>query len=194
MTKILLVRHGHVEGIKPERFRGRQDIPLSALGLLEARAVAHHIAAFWQPALVYTSPLQRCVRTGHEIAALCRVAAEVLEEINDLDYGEWQWQTHEEVRGRCPEQFELWHEAPQRMRFPQGESLQDLGARVADGLRLLLQRHPDETVVVVGHDSSNRALLLHLLGLPLSAYWALAQDPCGLSEIDVSPRSAKVLR
>jgi Fe-S-cluster containining protein len=26
MTIILLVRHGHVEGIKPERFRGRADL------------------------------------------------------------------------------------------------------------------------------------------------------------------------
>jgi probable phosphoglycerate mutase len=194
VTKILLVRHGHVEGIKPERFRGRQDMRLSPLGVLEARALAHHIAALWQPTIIYTSPLQRCVQTGHEIASLCALSAEVLEEFNDLDYGQWQWQTHEEVRARCPEQFELWQTAPQQMRFPQGESLQDLSARVADGLRLILQRHPNQTVVVVGHDSSNRVLLLHLLGLPLSAYWILAQDPCGVSEIEISDRFAKILR
>lgn len=169
-------------------------MPLSPLGILEARAVAHHIAGLWHPTIIYTSPLQRCVQTGHEIASLCAVSAEVMEEFNDLDYGEWQWQTHEEVRGRCPEQFELWHEAPQRMRFPQGESLQDLAARVADGLRLVLHRHPNETIVVVGHDSSNRVLLLQLLGLPLSAYWVLAQDPAGVSEIDVAPHAAKILR
>jgi hypothetical protein len=32
MTEILLVRHGHVEGISPERFRGRADLPLTAEG------------------------------------------------------------------------------------------------------------------------------------------------------------------
>jgi broad specificity phosphatase PhoE len=29
MTKILLIRHGHVEGIKPERFRGREPLALT---------------------------------------------------------------------------------------------------------------------------------------------------------------------
>src|ERR1700730_12117219 len=37
MTKILLVRHGHVEGISPERFRGRADLPLTAGGWRASR-------------------------------------------------------------------------------------------------------------------------------------------------------------
>jgi probable phosphoglycerate mutase len=194
MTKILLVRHGHVEGIEPERFRGRHDVPLSELGLAQARAVARHIASRWRSGVVYTSPLQRCVQTGHEIAHLCGAVSEVLPAMNDIDYGEWQWQTHDEVRARHPVEFDLWRNAPQRKRFARGESLQDVEARVADGLRMILQRHPEQTVVVVGHDSSNRVLLLQLLGLPLSAYWSLAQDPCGLSEIEVSRYAAKIHR
>jgi probable phosphoglycerate mutase len=50
---------------------------------------------------------------------------------------------------------------------------------------MVLARHPDATVVLVGHDSVNRTLLLELLDLPLSAYWRLAQDPCCLDEIDI---------
>jgi phosphoserine phosphatase len=38
MTKIILTRHGHVEGINPERFRGRTDLSLTELG--EARSPA----------------------------------------------------------------------------------------------------------------------------------------------------------
>ena len=194
MTKIILVRHGHVEGIKPERFRGRQDVALSDLGRLEARAMARYIVPQWHPTMTYTSPLQRCMQTAQEIGGLRRTEPEKLDAFNDLDYGQWQWQTHEEVSARWPEQFDLWRKAPQRMRFPQGESLQDLSARVADGLRLILQRHPNETIVVVGHDSSNRILLLQLLDMPLAAYWRLAQDPCGVSELEVSSSEAKVLR
>ena len=39
--------------------------------------------------------------------------------------------------------------------------------------------------MLVGHDSVNRALLLGFLGLPLSAYWRIAQDPCCINEIDI---------
>ena len=72
------------------------------------------------------------------------------------------------------------------MRFPSGESLQDLVARASNILRPVLSRHPDETIVLVGHDSINRALILQLIDLPLSAYWRIAQTPCCLNEIDVS--------
>ena len=40
-------------------------------------------------------------------------------------------------------------------------------------------------MVLVGHDSVNRVLLLQLLDMPLAAYWRLVQDPCTLNEIDV---------
>ncbi|HTX58589.1 MAG TPA: histidine phosphatase family protein, partial [Verrucomicrobiae bacterium] len=36
--RLLLVRHGHVEGIDPERFRGRTDIELTAQGVAQAEA------------------------------------------------------------------------------------------------------------------------------------------------------------
>ena len=50
---------------------------------------------------------------------------------------------------------------------------------------MVLARHATDTVVLVGHDSVNRALLLQLLDQPLSAYWRLSQDPCTLNEIEV---------
>lgn len=194
MTRILLVRHGHVEGIMPERFRGRRDVVLSEDGLRQARAVAQYIELNWHPSSVYTSPLQRCVQTGQEIAKLGGLPLEILEEFNDLDYGQWQWHTHEEIAIRSPKELQLWKKAPQNMRFPMGESLQDLAARVAEALRRVLKENVDKTVVLVGHDSSNRVLLLHVLDLPLSAYWRFAQHPCGLSEIEIAEQAVLVVR
>ncbi|MFZ3226278.1 MAG: histidine phosphatase family protein, partial [Xanthobacteraceae bacterium] len=63
--------------------------------------------------------------------------------------------------------------------------LQDVAARVADAMRMVLARHAEETVMLVGHDSVNRVLLLGFLGLPLSAYWRIAQNPCCINEIDI---------
>jgi probable phosphoglycerate mutase len=80
------------------------------------------------------------------------------------------------------------------VRFPNGESLQDLVARTSDALRLVLARHAGETVVMVGHDSVNRALLLQLLDQPLSSYWKLAQDPCTLNEVDIDGADVIVRR
>jgi probable phosphoglycerate mutase len=194
LTKLLLTRHGHVDGIQPKRFRGRAELALTELGLRQAEALAAHIAAHWKPAAIYTSGLQRCVVTGEKIAKATGVTAAVLDGLMDLDYGAWQMRLQDEVKAEAPEAFYLWHTAPHLMRFPGGESLQDLVARTSDALRLVLARHAGETVVMVGHDSVNRALLLQLLDQPLSAYWKLAQDPCCLNEIEISGTKVEVLR
>jgi len=55
-------------------------------------------------------------------------------------------------------------------------------------------RYSDATVVLVGYDSVNRALLLQLLDMPLSAYWRIAQHPCCINEIDVVDGRIQVLR
>ena len=88
MTVIVLTRHGHVDGIKPERFRGRADLALTELGLQQARSTGQVIAPRWSPSAIYTSPLQRCVSTGTAISEACNIPSESLSGLNDLDYGE----------------------------------------------------------------------------------------------------------
>jgi probable phosphoglycerate mutase len=186
MTKIILTRHGHVEGIKPERFRGRQPLELTERGTAEAALLAQRIATRWQPRQIYTSPMGRCIATAAAIARATGLGAKTCDDLNDIDYGGWQFKTFADAKADDPALFAAWFATPQRVRFPNGESLQDLAARTANALRMVLARHPDETVVLVGHDSVNRALLLQILEQPLSAYWRLAQDPCCINELDVS--------
>jgi phosphoserine phosphatase len=169
MTTIVLTRHGHVEGIRPERFRGREDLALTQRGAAQARSVAKYIATEWHPTKVYTSPMRRRVATGSAISGACHVEACVLDGLNDLDYGAWQFKTYREVESTQPPLFAEWFAARHLVRFPEGESLQDLVARTADALRFVLKHHVDDTVVLVGHDSVNRALLLQLLDRPLSS-------------------------
>jgi phosphoserine phosphatase len=193
-TKVLLVRHGDVPGISPERFRGRTDIELTDRGVAEAHKTADWIARFWQPTAVYTSPLKRCIDTSTAIAKKCEVGVEILPALIDLNYGEWQWQTHEAIAALSPELYQRWRTTPHLMRFPKGESLQELVARAADALRFVIEQHPGETVVLVTHESVNRALLLQVLEQPLSAYWRLAQDPCAINEIAVASDRVAVIR
>jgi broad specificity phosphatase PhoE len=194
VPKLLIVRHGFVDGITPERFRGRKDVPLSELGREQARLAAARIATSWNPAVVYTSPLQRCVQTGAAIVDACGAPLVTDSALIDLDYGDWQWLTLQEAAGRWPDEFGRWLETPHLVRFPNGESLQDLAARIATWLRGLFERHTTGTIVIVGHDSSNRVLLLRLLDLPLADYRCFSQDPCGLSEIEVSGQGVRILR
>lgn len=192
--RVLLIRHGHVEGIEPARFRGRFDVALSENGQAQARAVAARIAGHWHVRAVYTSPLRRCVDTADRIAGACNAGRTILETLNDIDYGSWEWKTHEEIHRAFPELFARWFAHPDRMRFPSGDSLQDLIARTAEAMRILQADHPDDTVVVVTHESACRAILLQALDQSASAYWRLTLHPCAISEFEMDWNQIRVVR
>jgi broad specificity phosphatase PhoE len=194
MTKIVLTRHGHVDGIAPERFRGRAELPLTPLGESQAKAVAARIGTGWKPSVIYTSPMGRCVATAESITRACGTPVRVMNELNDLDFGAWQGKLHSEIQETSSELYAVWRKTPQFMRFPEGESLQDLAARTADALRVFTTHRPDETIVAVGHDNVNRVMLTQLLGLPLSAFWRITQTPCCLNEIDIVDGDIRILR
>jgi probable phosphoglycerate mutase len=191
-TIVLLVRHGHVPGIEPATFRGRADFQLTDQGLAEAQRTGKWIADRWRPTIVYTSPQQRCIDTGHAIATPCHAETKVLPYLDDLDYGQWQSKTHEAAAAEFPSVFRRWKTEPQLVRFPGGESLQDLLTRAADAVRVAIERHPSQTIVMVSHDSLNRAMLMHLLDQPLSTYWKLEQAPCAVNVLTLLPDGAQI--
>jgi probable phosphoglycerate mutase len=136
--------------------------------------------------MIFTSPLQRCTATAAAIAAATGSPQETLGGLSDLDYGSLQWKSYDEVKTAFPELYETWFKAPERVRFPGGESLQDLVSRTTDVVTTTVRQHPHETVVMVAHDNVNRALLLRLLDLPLSAFWRLSQAPCCINTFEVT--------
>jgi broad specificity phosphatase PhoE len=192
MTQIVLTRHGHVDWITPERFRGRADLPLTNQGLAQARAVSARIRSSWAVAAVYTSPMSRCLRTGQIIAEPLGLEALPMDAFNDIDYGEWQGLTPDEARVCWPAEVDLWYRRPDLARIASGEGLHDVLARVVRGLRALVDHHPTETLVLVAHDGVNRVILLHALDLALSRYWHLAQAPCAINRIEATSDGFRV--
>jgi broad specificity phosphatase PhoE len=87
VTRLLLTRHCHVEGINPVRFRGRAELVPTPAGIAQAEAHAQRTARQWRPVAVYNSGLQRCVVTGAKIGVACGAPASVMDDLMDLDYG-----------------------------------------------------------------------------------------------------------
>lgn len=198
-TTLLMARHGDVAGIAPPRFRGRTELELSEQGHAQAEKLAARLVRLGAVDAVYRSPRERCRQTAEPFLRRCSLGAkalqaEALAQLDDIDYGGWTWRAHQEVEAETPEAFRLWHERPELMRFPDGESLPDVLARAADGVRLVLDRHAGGTVLFVTHDSVVRALVLLLTGLPLAAYHQITVSPCSLTEFRVSGVHSAVIR
>jgi probable phosphoglycerate mutase len=186
MTTIVLTRHGHVSWLEPVRFRGLAELKLTDAGVAQAEATARRISADWQPGAIYASPLGRSLRTAQIIAEPLRLPVQPMDSLIDIDYGAWQGLTADEARERWPAEVDRWFRRPDLVQIPGGETLQAVLVRAAQALRAIIGRHPDQTVVLVGHDSVNRVILLHALEMALARYWQLGQDPCAINRIEAS--------
>lgn len=180
-TCVILVRHGQTEWNRVERFRGRADVPLNETGIRQAEATGERVAGEWQPKAIYTSPLSRSVKTAEAIAKHFGLQVQPIPGLADIDYGEWQGLSPEEVRQTWREELANWYEKPHLARIPGGESLNELRERAMKTVNELIRRHPGETIVMVGHTVINRIILLGILGLGNDRFWRIKQDTCAIN-------------
>jgi len=181
MTRIILIRHGQTAWNKVERIRGQVDVPLDEVGLAQAEATAKRVANEWQPVAVYCSPLGRAVQTAQPIARYLGQDARAVAGFYDMNFGQWQGLSPEEVTQRWPQLARTWLEAPHKAIFPGGESLARVRQRSMEALHQVIARHEGAVVAIVGHTVVNRVLLCAVLGLDNSNYWRIGQETCAIN-------------
>ncbi|WP_281649256.1 histidine phosphatase family protein [Novacetimonas hansenii] len=180
-SRLILVRHGEVPGIKPPSFRGTQDLPLTDRGREQAASTAHYLAATSDIKVVVSSPLSRCVETARAIANHHGETVSPMTGLMDFNYGDWQGHSHEDVAAAYPQDYGAWMRTPDLARIPNGDTLEAVAQRAVGAANEALAQAENGTAVIVTHDSVIRTLILAILCLPLRNYWKFTSDPCGVS-------------
>lgn len=148
MATIWLVRHGETAWSRTGQHTGRTDIPLTAAGEQQARALGPRLDGSF--AVVLVSPLQRAARTA-ELAGLHAIADPDLAE---WDYGPAEGLTTVELSAASP--WSVWDDVPL------GESVDEVAARTQ---RVLDRLPTDQDSCLVSHGHLLRILTAVYLGL-----------------------------
>jgi len=180
MPEIILVRHGETDWNTERVFRGRADIALNGTGIRQAGLLGKYLSRE-EIGVVYSSPLQRALKTAAPIAAPHGLEVNVAEGLNDIDCGQWQGLAVAEVTERYPELYQDWLDTPEQVRLPGGESLEDVRARVMPFIGDVLTRHGRERIVLVSHRLVFKVVICALLGLTNSSVWSFQLDNGGIS-------------
>lgn len=183
MGQIYLVRHGETAWNKAKIFRGRRDVPLDAQGRLEAAAVAQALREVVFDRIC-ASPLSRARETAEAIAAGRSMEVVADGAFTDIDYGEWTEYWDVEARRKFSEQYRQWHESPQLVKFPGGESLDDVRQRAVPRLLELGRRHDESLIALVSHRVVLKVLLLAAKGLDNSHFWQVPLDTGAISVVE----------
>lgn len=163
MTTLILARHGETDWNRENRFQGHADPPLNELGRRQSRELGDLLAGEGI-ARVYSSPLRRARETADIVARLLGLEVVDEEGLREIDVGAWSGLTRDEVAQRFPEAYAQWLvRAPHG--FEDGETYEELAARVIPAIRALSARHPGEAVLVVTHGGPSRVLQAHAAGI-----------------------------
>jgi alpha-ribazole phosphatase/probable phosphoglycerate mutase len=182
-VELILVRHGPPEEDARGRCYGSLDVGLSADGVQVARSLAGCLAG--EPVTrVVSSPRARAVDTAVPIAQAHGLRVEVVDALRELDFGELEGMTYDDVAATRPDLYERWMRDPTAVRFPGGECYDDLVERVGEAVEAIRAEALDGSVVVaVTHGGVVRGALGTVLGVPPRRIFRLAVDYGSLTRI-----------
>jgi alpha-ribazole phosphatase len=171
---VILVRHAQpVDDVRGLCY-GSLDVELSDTGRAAAADLAQSLRG---RGTVYSSPRRRALETA------AAISPDVLidDDLRELDFGELEGRTYDEIAASEPELYRAWMERPTTVEFPGGESFAVLQRRVVAALDRIA-----EPAIVVTHGGVIRAALARWLSMPDEAIFRFALDYCGVTIVDRS--------
>jgi probable phosphoglycerate mutase len=193
-VRLLLVRHALCDPVGVSLSGRRPGVSLNAAGRAQLAPLAARVARRLGGAplgAVVASPLARAQETAGALARAHgprgrrrrrprRVRLRRVDRPPDR-------------RARRPRELAALQHVPQRHARPGGELALEAQARAVGAVLRLAAEHPDGCVAAVSHADVIKAVLGHLLGVPLDLQHRLEVAPASVSEAELRPWGARVL-
>ncbi|MBQ8655370.1 MAG: histidine phosphatase family protein [Clostridia bacterium] len=147
--KWILIRHGRTQGNLEQRYVGcRTDEPLCGQGAAELRGREYPPVK-----KVYVSPMRRCLETAAILYP--DVPAEIVEDLRECDFGEFENRNYEELNGRAD--YQAWIDSGGELPFPGGESRAAFAQRCVAAFEGI--RRQQEDCALIAHGGTLMAVM-----------------------------------
>jgi probable phosphoglycerate mutase len=165
MTTLILVRHAETTANVSKLWYGAMDSPLTARGELQLEATAlrvRELAQTYGLDAFYVSPLPRARSTADALGRAMGRTALTEEDLREFDLGDWEGRSFEDLR----DQEDLWGRWKVDPGFapPNGESPTSFNRRAETVIQRIVQRHPEQCILVVTHGGVICNVLANWLG------------------------------
>ena len=184
--RFIFVRHGETEWNVTGRYQGQTDVPLSEKGRAQAEALGKRFADIHVDE-VYSSPLKRAYDTARAIAEPKGLPIHKVDGIKELNFGEWDGLTKEQLTEQFGEAFVKYRIEPLHYPMAGEGTLNRAKLRVGAALEDIKEefRHTDKTIVVVAHGGILKLAIFYLLDISSRLYRCIELDNTSLTIIDV---------
>ncbi len=155
--KLIITRHGETEENKAGIIQGHLPGHLSETGIEQAKKVALRLKDE-KINFIYSSDLDRAANTAKEIAKFhLDVPIKFVKDLREKFLGEWQ--------GKSKKELGFDKTKSVAAIFPKdGETSEELFNRASNFLHKILSQHHNDTVLFVGHNGINKAMIAVITG------------------------------
>jgi alpha-ribazole phosphatase len=182
-ARLILVRHGEPVAAARGRCYGKLDIRLSKRGREQTLLTARELKTAAINA-IYTSTLRRARESAEIVARVLGLEIYIEERLCEIDFGEFEGLSYDQVAERYPKQYRAWMETPTEITFPGGENFMQMRRRVLQATADIRSSHVGQTVAIVAHGGVCRIILAEALQMPPRNIFSLDQSYAAVSMID----------
>jgi alpha-ribazole phosphatase len=180
ITTVELLRNGALKG--DDTFRGVTDDALSNSGW-EQMVSALDDKNEWD--IIITSPLSSCREFTEVIAQEEEIDLEINKQLKEIDFGDWEDHTLEELVKNDADLLNAWWQSPTQITPPNGEDFYDFRARVLKAFKALLDEYQGKRILIVTHSGVIRVILMSILGMQDANLFRLNVDYASYSKFNI---------
>ncbi|MDS1029022.1 alpha-ribazole phosphatase [Bacillota bacterium LX-D] len=180
MTEVLLIRHGQTLWNESGKYQGHTDVALSPEGQKQAQMLRDKLKTKKITAF-FASDLSRAYETAKIIAEPHQKEVTVLPEFRELNFGQWEGLSYDEIMADYGDIATKWYNAPGNVCIPGGESCEQLQERSHRALLNLVQKYPEERIAIISHGGTIRGVISAAMGWSLDCFWSLSQGNTALN-------------
>ena len=185
-SRIFLIRHGETNWNKEGRFQGQIDIPLNDNGKDQASKAFEYLKDI-NFNKAFSSSMIRPYETAEIILQRNKnLKITKIDSLVEISHGLWEGKLEEEIREHWPTLLKDWHDQPEKVKMPEGESIKDVSERSVTAFEnICLNQKDNDLTLIVAHDAVNKTLICDILGLNYSNIWMIKQGNGGITVIDI---------
>ena len=188
-TTLFLLRHAAHDDVGRYLAGRAPSVVLGQDGLAQAQRLGKRMKRE-QFDTLFASPRERARQTAEAVAAeRGGPAVQTAEALDEVDFGSWSGCTFEELNKRAD--WQRWNSQRSMAQTPTGETMLDVQCRAIGFIRNIAR--DGARIALVSHADVIRAIVAHVLGLPLDAWQRFEIAPASITTLVIGDWGGKVL-
>ena len=182
--QIIFLRHGQAKNNTERILSGRTPgVPLTDKGITQAQQTAE-LLEHMNISAIYSSPIQRAKHTAEIVGKHNSIDVTIDDRLIELDMGKFTNVPYDEIFTSHGNVFMKFYDGELEIAHNGVETFADVKKRVASTVEEVIEKHPDENVVLVTHMDPIKAMLSTIVDL----------SPTNLFELIIANASLNLFR